>query len=159
MAWWLTGGKPLSEPIRTPLFWGYPPPAQYYPILLIHIGSQVKTRQSQSYKFEEFAKISNLLILKQNKTNTLHTTYLLKLLDKMCKYEMDLASIVEDTEQTWFCRQTDKVKPIYPPSTFKIKMFSDTYVALGGDELSLFISCFSILATGINLRALRFKSS
>ena len=26
----------------------------------------------------------------------------------MCKYEMDLASIVEDTEQTQFCPQTDR---------------------------------------------------
>ena len=30
------------------------------------------------------------------------------MVDKMCKYEMDLASIVEDTEQTWFCPQTDE---------------------------------------------------
>ena len=42
---------------------------------------------------------------------------------------MDPASIVEDAEQTWFCPQTDrradwgtdwnteKVKPVYPPST------------------------------------------
>ena len=43
----------------------------------------------------------------------------------MCKYEMDLASFVEDTERTRFCpqtdrwtdgwtdRRTDKVKPVY----------------------------------------------
>ena len=31
----------------------------------------------------------------------------MKLLDKMCKYEMDPMSIVEDTERTWFCPQTD----------------------------------------------------
>ena len=47
-------------------------------------------------------------------------THLLKLVDKMCKYEMDLASIVEDTEQT--DRQTDwqtyKVKPVYTPFNF-----------------------------------------
>ena len=55
----------------------------------------------------------------------LHTTHLLKLLDKMCKYEMDPMSIVEDTERTRFCPQrdrrmdgqTDKVKPVYPLST------------------------------------------
>ena len=41
----------------------------------------------------------------------------LKLLDKMCKYEMDPLSIMEDTEQTRFCPQTDKVKPVYPPPT------------------------------------------
>ena len=48
------------------------------------------------------------------------------MLDKMCKYEMDLASIVEDTELTLFCPQTDgqtdkwmdKVKPVYPPFNF-----------------------------------------
>ena len=39
---------------------------------------------------------------------TLHATHLLKLLDKMCKYEMDLVSIVEDTEQTRFSPQTDR---------------------------------------------------
>ena len=53
------------------------------------IPSQKKT--SESYKFKEFAKISNFLILKQ----TLHATHLLKSLNKMCKYEMDPTSIVE----------------------------------------------------------------
>ena len=46
----------------------------------------------------------------------------MKLLDKMCKYEMDLVSIVEDTEQKQFFlqtdRQTDKLKPVYPPFNF-----------------------------------------
>ena len=32
----------------------------------------------------------------------------MKLVDKMCKYEMDLASIMEDTERTPFCPQTDR---------------------------------------------------
>ena len=49
-------------------------------------------RQSQRYKFKEFAKISHFL----------------KLLDNMCKYEMDQTSIVEDTERTRFCPQTDR---------------------------------------------------
>ena len=35
----------------------------------------------------------------------------------MCKCEMDPLSIVEDTEQIRFCPQTDKVKPVLPPST------------------------------------------
>ena len=98
------------------------PDASWLPILLNHIGSQVKRRQSQSYKFKEFAKITSVWILKQ----TLHATHLLKLLDKMCKYEMDLTSVVEDTERTRFCPQrdkrtdgqTDKVKPVYPPINF-----------------------------------------
>ena len=35
------------------------PAISWLPILLIHIGSQVKRRQSQSYKFKEFAQILN----------------------------------------------------------------------------------------------------
>ena len=31
----------------------------------------------------------------------------MKLFDKMCKYEMDLASVMDDREQTRFCPQTD----------------------------------------------------
>ena len=83
------------------------PTTSRLPIPLSRIGSQVKRRQSQSYKSKEFAKISNFWILKQ----TLHATHLLnppKLLDKMCKYEMDLTSIVEDTKRTRFCPQTDR---------------------------------------------------
>ena len=38
----------------------------------------------------------------------------------MCKYEMDPTSIVEDTEQTWFCPQTDKVKPVNPPFNLNV---------------------------------------
>ena len=90
------------------------PATPWLPTLLSHIGSQVKIRQSQSYKFKEFAKISNCWILKQS----FHATYLLKLLHKMCKYEMDPTSIVEDTERTPFCPQTDKVKPAYPSFNF-----------------------------------------
>ena len=86
---------------RTPAFWGYPA-ASWLPIILSHMVSQVKRRQSQSYKFKEFTKFSNILISIQ----TLHATHLLKLLDKMCKYEMAPTSIVEDTERTRFCPQT-----------------------------------------------------
>ena len=80
------------------------PRASWLPLLLSHIGSQVKRWWSQSYKFKEFCKITNILILKQ----TLHATHLLKLLDKMCKYAMDPTSIVEDTEWTRFCPRTDR---------------------------------------------------
>ena len=97
-------------------FWGPrpppppPPPPQLkkkkkpHDYLLSHIGSQVKRRQSQSYKFQEFAKISNCWILKQ----TLHATHLMKLLDKMCKYEKDRTSILEDIERTRFYPQMDR---------------------------------------------------
>ena len=94
------------------------PAASLLPILLSHIGSQVKRRHSQRYKYKEFAQITNFLILKQ----TLHATHLLKLLDNMCKYEMDPTSIVKDTERTRFCPQTDRrpdeVKPVFLPFNF-----------------------------------------
>ena len=63
---------------------------------MIHIRSQVKTTQSQSYKFKKIAKTSNVEILQE----TLHATHLLKLLDKMYKYEMDPTRTVEATERT-----------------------------------------------------------
>ena len=75
--------------------------------------SQVKTRQSQSYKLKKIAKTSNFKILQE----TLHATHLLKLLGKMCKYEMDPTRTVGATEQTrdagWTDRSTDGVKPTY----------------------------------------------
>ena len=50
----------------------------------------------------------------------------MKLLNKMCEYEIDLASIVEVTERPRFCpqvdgktdRRTDDVKPVYPTFNF-----------------------------------------
>ena len=63
-----------------------------------------RRRQSWTYKFKEFAKITHFWILKQ----TLHATHLLKLLDKMCKYEMGPTGIDEDTKRTRLCPQTDR---------------------------------------------------
>ena len=65
-------------------------------------------------------KLSNF-----EKKRTLHGTHLPKLLDKMSKYEMNPAIIVEDTEQTRFCPQRDSrsdgqgetSKPHPPPTT------------------------------------------
>ena len=84
----------------------------------VHIGSKVKTRQSQSYKFKEFVKFQIIEFW----AKILHTTHRLKMLEMVCKYEMGLMNIAEDTEQIWFCPQTDrwldvqmdKVKPVYP---------------------------------------------
>ena len=53
----------------------------------------------------------------------------MKLVDKMCKYEMDSAGIVEVTEWTRFCpqmdgqmdRRTDAVKPVYTPLSTSLK--------------------------------------
>ena len=80
---------------RMPAFWDTPA-APWLPTLVIHIRSQVKTRQSQTYKFKNIGKNSNFEILQE----TLHTTHLLKLLDKMYKYEMDPARTVGATERT-----------------------------------------------------------
>ena len=77
-----------------------------WPILLIHIVSQVKTIQNQSYNFMKFnLPILHFFYLLKKK---LHATHFLKLFDKICKYEMDPASIVEDTEGTPFCPQMDR---------------------------------------------------
>ena len=47
------------------------PPLSWLPLLLSHIGSQVKRRQSQSYRFKEFAKFQMFEFL--NKRYTWHT--------------------------------------------------------------------------------------
>ena len=79
------------------MFWDIPAaPWLPIPVLVIHIRSQIKRRQSQSYKFWKIAKNSNFEILHK----TLHTTHLLKLLDKMYKYDMDPTRTVGTTERT-----------------------------------------------------------
>ena len=67
------------------------------------IPSQNKTKSK--LQFKESAKASFFLILKKK---TLHATHLLKLLDKICKYEMDQVSIVEDTERTPLCPKINR---------------------------------------------------
>ena len=94
-----------------------PPAAPWLSILVIHITSQTKTKSKlqilkncQKYNFE---------ILPE----TLHATHLLKLLDKMYKYEMDPTKTVDATERTRDGGRTDgrtegrtdEVKPVYPP--------------------------------------------
>ena len=68
---------------------------------------QIQVKTSQSYKFKKIAKTFNFQILQEN----LHVTHLLKLLDKMCKYEMDPTRTVGVTERTrdagWTDGQTD----------------------------------------------------
>ena len=113
----------LTRTTRTPAFWGYPPPPHDYPFYWVILDLK---SEEDKVKVKEFTKISKFRILKQ----ALHATHLLKLLDKMCKYETDPTSIVEDKERTRFCPQTDrwtdgqtdgqtdKVKPVYPPFKF-----------------------------------------
>ena len=59
--------------------------------------------EEDNVKVTNLKNSPNFQILKQ----TLHVTHL-KLLDKMCKYEMNPMSIVEDTERQHFCPQTDR---------------------------------------------------
>ena len=94
----------VTRTTRTPAFWGYSPPPHDYPYYWIIMDPKLK---------EDKVKVINLKNLLKFQ-QTVHATHLLKLLDKMCKYEMDPVCIVEDTERTQFCPQTDKVKPIYP---------------------------------------------
>ena len=80
----------ITRTTRTPAFWGYPTPPNDYPYHWVILDPKSK---------EDKVKVTNLK--KSPK-------FLLKLLDKMCKYEMDPMSIVEDTERTRFCPQTDR---------------------------------------------------
>ena len=100
-----------------PVFWGYPPPSHDYPYYWpVHIGSWVHTieqfildpkSKQDKVKVTNLKNLPKLQIFEFWKKN-LYATQFLKLLDKVCKDEMDTASIVEDTEQTRFCPQMDK---------------------------------------------------
>ena len=61
-----------------------------------------KSKQDK-VKVTNLKNLSKLKIFEFWKKKNLHATHLLKLLDKMCKNEMNPASIVEDTERTRFC--------------------------------------------------------
>ena len=66
------------------------------------IPSQNKT--SQSYKLQKIAKNTNFEILQE----TLHATHILKLLDKIYKYDMDPTKTVGATERTRDAGRTDR---------------------------------------------------
>ena len=85
---------------RMPAFWEYPQPPHDYPYYWFI--SDPKSKQDK-------VKITNLPKIQfvKNFAKTLNATHLLKQLNKMCKYEMDLASTVEVTERTRFCPQMD----------------------------------------------------
>ena len=67
------------------------------------VPSQKKTKSKFFFKI---AKMSNFEILQQ----TLHATHLLKLLDKMYKYEMDPTRTVGATERMGDAGRTDGLK-------------------------------------------------
>ena len=91
----------LTRTTRTPAFWGYPPPPHDYPYHWVILDPKSK---EDKVKVTNLQNSPNFWILKR----ALHATQLLKLLDKLCKYEMDPMSIVEDTERTRFCPQMDR---------------------------------------------------
>ena len=74
------------------------------------------TRQSQRCKFKEIAKNSNFRIFHETQC----ATHLLKLVDKMCKYEMDLASIVEEQSghDSVYRRTNEQGETSIPPFNF-----------------------------------------
>ena len=58
---------------------------------------------------------------------TSHATHLLKLLDKMHKYEMDPTKTVGATERTQDAGRTDGVKPVYSPNNFVVVFPDDAH--------------------------------
>ena len=92
----------------TPAFWGYPHPNDYT-ILLIHIGSQVKT--TKQFKVTNLKNLPKLQIFKSWKIlYTRHTFWscLISCVNMKWIWQMDRR----------MDGQMDKVKPVYPPSNF-----------------------------------------
>ena len=99
-----------------------PPPPHDYPYWWF--TSESKSKQTKS-KFQILINCQKFIFF-CNRAKTLHATHLLKLLDKMYKYEMDPTRIVGATERTPDAGRTDGradgrtdgrtdgVKPIYP---------------------------------------------
>ena len=95
----------ITRTARMPAFWGSPPPR--LPILLIHIGSHVKTRQCQSYK--------------SKKLHMQHTSWscLIRCVNmKWIRLVFWKLQSGHDSVHRQKDRQTDDVKPVYP--TFKL---------------------------------------
>ena len=80
------------------------------------IPSENKTK-SKLQIVKKIAKNTNFEIVQEIS----HATHLLKLLDKMYKYEMDPTKTMGTTERTRDAGRTDGrtdgVKPVYPPTT------------------------------------------
>ena len=81
-----------------------PPPPHDYPYYWVILNPMSEEDKVKVTNLKNSSKFQIFIILKQ----TLHATHLLKLLDKICKYEMDLMSIVEDKERTRICPHTDR---------------------------------------------------
>ena len=87
---------------RTPALWGYP-----RRLVITHTIDSYwipSKRTKSKLQIWRICKNFLFLILKP----VVHAIHFLKLLDKMDNYAMDPASIVEATEWTQFCPQTDR---------------------------------------------------
>ena len=75
-------------------------------IILTYLDIQSRSEHDVlSHEVNKFSK--NLYFKICHKLGRQHTFLSWKLVDQMCKYEIDLTSIVEDTEWTHFCLQMD----------------------------------------------------
>ena len=105
---------------RMPSFWGYPPPPHDYPHYWFILDPNSKQDKVKVTNLKNLPKFQIFEFWKKS----LCATHLLKLLDKKCKYAMDMASIVEDSVHKWTGGQMEKVKPLYPlklPGAWGIK--------------------------------------
>ena len=85
---------------RTPAFWDTP---HRHMITHTNDSHQIPSQNKTKLQIYKIAKNSNFEILQE----TLHATHLLKLLDKMYEYEMNLTRTVGATERTWDAGRTD----------------------------------------------------
>ena len=116
-----------------------PPAAPWLPILVIHIRSQVKTRQSQSYKFKKLPKIKILQFCKNLYTRHTFWGCLIR-----C---MNMKGIQPEpwALQSWHGMQdgmrdgrTDGVKPIYPPTTSLCRGYNNEHGELTLSDIAIF---------------------
>ena len=95
------------------------PSPSWLPIPLSHIGSQVKRRQSQSYKFNEFAKISTFKFCNNHYTRHTFGSCLIRCANmKWIQWVLLKIQSWHDSVHRRTGRQTDKVKPVYPLFNF-----------------------------------------
>ena len=88
--------------------------------MITHDSHQIPSQNKtiQSYKFWKIAKNSHF----ESLHSTLHTTNLLKLLDKMHKYEMDPTRTVGATERKQDAGRTDGPSETnIPPNNFALR--------------------------------------
>ena len=93
--------RPFTITITTR--WVSPPPPHDYPYYWVILDAKSKENDVKVINLKNLPKLQWFYFL-----NNHYTRHFVKLLDKMCKYEMDPTSIVEDTERTRPCPQTDR---------------------------------------------------